>query len=759
MNFADALNWGAAPKGGGGPLPGSAALSVSEQAADDEFDRSPGNVAELTKAIAGEKRPEVRSILEGQLKTIQGGSGMFSDAMSWGNAPTPKSASIPTKQPLSVRAAAEVKGEAPWGEVALNQATALGSSIVAGWRGIAELAQGHSLKDAVDTIRGQQGSGTYEPSTPASQGVVGALASPYNPLNWPAEGGKIVGGKLADAGYPGAGAAVESVATIAPLALARGPKRAPVTIEATPVGNAVEVTANVETPAIWRNEMARRQAANEPVAAPAETQPTGRAYQPPETVSTEAPAPINGPEVPKFSQSAREVDNGLQPVDTAPPPNVGKLTLPAAQKAAEAAPEGALPASQQKARSDILRRVGLDEVRASAVQGDPKAAATDFQSSKLDNAGGNLMRSVIDREKAALVQHAENIVQETGGTFGIDEAAKMSRGNAIVAPLDSLKSYFDKAISNLYKEADQRAAGVPTKLSDFAATLSDDSLLTNSDRVHLRAGVQAYLKKLGLPEEGGLSGSVAQAETVRKYLNENWSPQNSRFVGALKDALDNDVMKAAGEDVYSAARQMRTLRARTLDDPKGIAKIMDAAGPEGINRAVPLEKIGDTITSLPVEQFNHIISTLKNDVPTPMRAQADAALAEIKSHFANRILQEGSKHQGQWAAKAVSQYLNSNAAKLKTVFTPEELAKIRDLNDAGHILAKDQSYPGAAVQEHNLMQRGAMGALRAGATGVGGALGGPLGAAAGGMIGEGLAHGASNKFGLSAAQKRIVKLR
>jgi hypothetical protein len=46
----------------------------------------------------------------------------------------------------------------------------------------------------------------------------------------------------------------------------------------------------------------------------------------------------------------------------------------------------------------------------------------------------------------------------------------------------------------------------------------------------------------------------------------------------------------------------------------------------------------------------------------------------------------------------VTKYLQNNAARMAQVFTPEEIAKFRNLNDAGHIVAKDQSYPGAAVQ-------------------------------------------------------------
>lgn len=613
----------------------------------------------------------------------------------------------------------------PAGDVALNQLTALGSAVVGGWKGLAHLATGGGLKGAADIVTEEMERGTYQPKDKTAKAMVELLARPENPLNWPAEAGAWLGGKTADVtGSPAAGAAVNAAITAAPLALIRGAKRPVLEQQAPtmPLGkqSAVETTSQLppvnEQPALFRKQAAKA----EPVAA--------------------AQA---APEAPKFAQSVQEV----------------KAAPKAEQTAAVPVPEqfAKLGSPEHVNRASILQRVGIEEARRSAIEADAKGGATDYQTSKLDNAAGNFMRSVLDKERGALTNYAEKLVTETGGTRGLDEAARMTRGNTIIAPLDTLKQYFDRSISALYKEADARAQGRPTSLETFSQTLADDSMLTNSDRVHLRAGVQAYLKKLGMEGENGAAGTVAQAETVRKYLNENWSPQNSKFVGALKDALDNDVTKAAGEDIYKQARAMRSMRAVTLDDPKGIAKLMDAAGPEGINRAVAIEKIADTVTSLPVEQFKHILATLKN-VPAEMQPQAQAAIAEIKAQIANKILEKGSSQQGQWAAKSVSQYLQANAEKLGTLFTEKELASIRDLNDAGLILAKDQSYPGAAVQEHNLVRRGAMAALRSGATAAGSLVGGPAGAALGGIVGDQMASKVGAVASENAAKKRVVKL-
>ncbi len=419
---------------------------------------------------------------------------------------------------------------------------------------------------------------------------------------------------------------------------------------------------------------------------------------------------------------------------------------------------GGLPQAEQARRAAVLRAIGLDRVRASAVTGDAGAASTDFQTSRLDSPAGLEMRNAIAGEKAAITNYAENIAQNTGGSAMNDQAAKLARGNTIVAPLDAMKQYFDDQTSALYQTADARAQGVPTQLDNFRTALGDDSMLTNSDRVHLQSGVNAYARKLGImDDDGNVFANAQQAETMRKYLNENWSPQNSGMVGKLKDALDDDVTSAAGEDVYAQARAMRAQRAATLDNPNGIANLMDASGPNSINRKVPIERIADTVTSMPVAQLGHVVDTLKN-APDAIQPQAQAALAEIKAQYAHNVVDIGSKQAGQWNAKGVRQYLANNSARMAQVFEPNEMQQFGTLNDAGNILAKDQTYPGAFAQQQNLLRAGVAHGITTGMAGAGGAIGGAPGAALGSILGNKLAGKFNDAATLRATQKRMTKL-
>ena len=66
--------------------------------------------------------------------------------------------------------------------------------------------------------------------------------------------------------------------------------------------------------------------------------------------------------------------------------------------------------------------------------------------------------------------------------------------------------------------------------------------------------------------------TVQQAERLKQYLGDQWSPRTSRLIGQLKGAIDDDVTKAAGSDIYANARATRSLQAKLLDDPTGIAQ-------------------------------------------------------------------------------------------------------------------------------------------------------------------------------------------
>lgn len=497
---------------------------------------------------------------------------------------------------------------------------------------------------------------------------------------------------------------------------------------------------------------------------------------------TVAPAPRVEPTMGKPRVSYAEFQAQLEATRTGAPvlppePKVVTPTMPAptltepfptvkyAQK------KGGVGINEQTARQEVLRRIGLDSARQSSITGDGFAAANEFQTSKLEAPVGQLYRDTLAKERAALENFGQKIVERTGGTLGMDESALYNRGTAIAKPFDDFKTALQNQMRQAYDQAKQVAgtqpAVNPANIQKFLDT--DSNFTVNDSFMSLRRGIQSHLKENGLMDaEGRIKPmTVEQAENLRKYVNSNWNNERSGIIGRLKDNIDNDVTLVAGEDVYKNARAIRTKIARLLDDPKGVAKIMDYDPQSPMNRAVPFEKIATTVERMDVDQQRHLIKLLK-EMPPELRPQADAAIAEIRAQFANRILEEGSKNKGQWNAANVTKYLNNNNRKLGVLMEDKELAQmIKDLHDAGHILKYDPAYPGAAIQAHNLVKMGAAPLLSTMGGGIGTAFGmsiggpgaatftGPAGAAYGAKKGMAMAE----KSALKRGQKQMVPLK
>jgi hypothetical protein len=366
--------------------------------------------------------------------------------------------------------------------------------------------------------------------------------------------------------------------------------------------------------------------------------------------------------------------------------------------------ETSLPLTEQHARAQTLNRVlGKDyQADLAAIEGKGKERATNYATSNTDTAPGNFLKERFADEQKRLADYAERQIKNTGGTVGLDESTVYKRGNTILKPLQDLETYFDNATRKIYADRDAIAQTVPVEASNIKKVLADESLtLANTETIGLAKIAEARMKQLGMIDKDGnlLPTNAKTAENFRKFLNENYDRKNANLHRELKAAVDEDVMANldTNSPLYKEARELVTQRKNTLDNPNGIAKILDAEGPNKINRKVDIEKISQNIVNMPVDQFTHVIDTLRN-VPPQLQPQAGAALSEIKAQFANRIAEQKTPRQ-------ITKYMNDNREVMNRVFTPDEIANLRDYHNAVHILATDTGYKGAAVQAINIEKR------------------------------------------------------
>jgi hypothetical protein len=439
-------------------------------------------------------------------------------------------------------------------------------------------------------------------------------------------------------------------------------------------------------------------------------------------------------------------------------PNVTKPTAEKPFVEYNYSKDGNVPDTEQASRSDVLKRIGLQEARESSVLGNGKQAANEYTTSNLLTPEGDFYKQQFANERNALEGQARRIAEKTGGTFGLDEQSLYNRGQSIATPFDEYKKLLETEMKNNYQLADTKAAGKPAvNLGEFKDVLDKSSNFSVNDSFKsLKSGLIDHLKEEGIMDKAGNMRpiTVREAENIRVYLNSNWNHERSGLINKIGQAIDGDVTKVAGENLYRQARDARIKIARVLDDPKGVAKVMDYDPKNPMNRAVAFEKIADTVEKMSYDQQAHLIKTLK-EMPESLQPQAQQAINEIKAHIANKIYQEGSKTQGQWNAKNVTEYLNKNSKKMRLLTEDKEIAQmISDLNAAGHILKHDQGYKGSAVQTHNLVKLGAVPAL----TAIGGTIGGAVGSAVGmPIIGATVGSGIGGAKGLKIAEQASLK--
>ncbi len=423
--------------------------------------------------------------------------------------------------------------------------------------------------------------------------------------------------------------------------------------------------------------------------------------------------------------------------------------------------EGGVPKQVIPDRAAVLKRIGLEDVRSSAVTGDAAKAGQDFQVSRFTSEPAGLAaKAQFDAERQALVNHGEKTVQATGGTIGLDQDALNVRGQTLAKPFDGLRSWFESAKKELYAEADKRSGGLPSVKTDPIEGLLNDRSFNNSAMAQDKGNLVSAIKnQLELFKENNPQGlTVKNVEEFNQWLNQNWSPANAPIIAKVRAAADKAVTAAAGEDVYAKSRAIHQLEKKTLDNPNGVAKLMDFDPKTPINRVTPYDKIPDTLTRLSPAQFENVVKTLK-EMPKELQPDAQAALAEIRAHYANKALDAGANNKGQWNAKKVSDFKKSNSANLQTAFkdSPESFQMLSDLESAGHILDYPSSYPGAAAQAAQVMKRGVMsGMVQKAGSFVGGGTGavfGPGGAAVGAAAGDVV----GGKLGASMGEKKALK--
>jgi hypothetical protein len=411
----------------------------------------------------------------------------------------------------------------------------------------------------------------------------------------------------------------------------------------------------------------------------------------------------------------------------------------------------------------LLKDVGIENMRHSALNGDPLEASSQYITSK--SAKGLYaqgMREQIEHEKNALTGHFGGVETELGGTVprrgtSFEVSDEMRRGKTVKDALESAQEAHKAKTTELYDKASQEVGAVPVELSSLKDYLDKKSNFVHGPEKSLRNGIDSYLEEQGLLNaEGKVKPmTVGQSEELRKFINKQYNHETKGKIGELVNHIDDDVFKNVKGDTYEQARAHFKAGKEIYDNPKAIKDLM---ADEGVNQKIADKNVMNKIATIDESQFGHLINTLRDTGKTQ-------AISEIQTALVNRIKEAGKSEINEpWNSRAAASERAKLSEKLNIAFAdnPEVLAKLDKGIQAGNVIYIPNKYPGAAVQTNLLHNKFVDIGLRKAGSFLGATAGGfasapGTGALAGELAGEKISNALAGSKQRSILEKEIKK--
>lgn len=206
--------------------------------------------------------------------------------------------------------------------------------------------------------------------------------------------------------------------------------------------------------------------------------------------------------------------------------------------------------ADQVARKAAFEAQGLKPTKAQITR-----RAADFQAQQEAAKTSTRTRSALEAQEAVLSDRFDDAIKGTAGDIGDT--------NTVIDTIVSRSTKLDDEISSLYKAAREAAPSDKSiKLSGLTNKLKS---LAKSDRATGGAidSTMGDLQARGVVDENyNVVGriDVDTAEEIRKGINslfDGSNPFRNGKLRELKDALDDDVLRIAGKDIFKQARRAK----------------------------------------------------------------------------------------------------------------------------------------------------------------------------------------------------------
>lgn len=336
--------------------------------------------------------------------------------------------------------------------------------------------------------------------------------------------------------------------------------------------------------------------------------------------------------------------------------------------------------AEEATRRGLIESRGFQPTRPQVTQ-----RPEDFQLQQELQKGGGAVREVLDVQEQRFAEAFEQQARDTGGNV-------VTSGSTPIDEVVGRSVSLDQRIGELYTQA---RAAAPTAENITTSRLVET--LSKSKGFETKSGgvvsaARSILKDKGIElakpktvaEARSRDISVETAEDIRQQLNQLFpdaNPTGKNIIRKLKDSLDKDVFKEAGEDLFSQARSAK------------------ASFEEGLNRA-KVSKFDTRKNNLVRDVLENKINpdTFINDVIFSKKWRSDdigqlksylnqtpsgkQAFDDIKAQTIDSIKNKMFTDRGELKNAALGRELNKiGSEKLKAIFNKDELRFLRDMRE------------------------------------------------------------------------------
>lgn len=241
-------------------------------------------------------------------------------------------------------------------------------------------------------------------------------------------------------------------------------------------------------------------------------------------------------------------------------------------------------------------------------------------------------RRGVDARMRAEVERLSRGADVDPGSAGDVASQALERGRAAMKDLER----------QAFQAVDERLAQLPDNVRigarSLRAAVGDEIDFLDAEAL---APVRSRLRRLGVLDAGGeLADEVVltptQAESARRVLGEvfrSGDPNAKRVAGKLREALQEDVVRDVGEDVFVSARAISAERFAAFDNREKVSAILQGKiGPEQVvkriqgagTKASEVHELFETLDAVDSNAANLLRASVLEDVFSKARGAVDA---------------------------------------------------------------------------------------------------------------------------------------